>query len=655
MSPAYGRPMPTPRVVPYGSWPTPVTSALVVRAAARLGEVAVDGGDVWWSESRPGEGGRSALVRRSADGTVADVLPSPWNARTRVHEYGGGAWAVAGGTVWFTHFPDQRLYRLDPGAGGPVPVTPEPELPAGVRYADLTPTGGGGLLAVRETHTASGAAADVVNELVRITADGTAEVLVSGPDFVSDPRPGPGGQLAWLQWDHPDMPWDAARLVVRAADGTETAVAGGPGESVVQPVWAPDGSLLFLCDRTDRWSLYRRRPDGAVEPVLDAGRDIGGPQWQFASSRYAVLADGRQVVAVGEEGGDVLGVLTADGELRRLDVPYRTFRYLRAQGTAMVCVAASPSTEPVVLRVDVDAGAGEVLQPARDLGLDPSWFSVPEHVTFPTEDRGTGIGVAHALVHPPTNPSMTAPEGERPPLLVVVHGGPTAAARPVLDLEVQYWTSRGFCVADVDYRGSVGYGRRYRDALRGRWGEVDLDDVVACARFLADAGRVDPARMAIRGGSAGGYTTLAALTMRPGVFTAGASHFGVADLGALAAETHKFESRYLDGLVAPWPEGADVYAARSPINHVGALDTPLAVFQGEEDEVVPPDQAEAIVAALRARGVPHAYLLFPGEQHGFRRAENIRAALDGELSFYAQVWGFALPADEGIEPVTVVR
>ncbi len=647
--------MPPPPAVPHGSWPTPVTSALVVRAAARLGEVAVDGGDVWWSESRPGEGGRSALVRRAADGAVADVLPSPWNARTRVHEYGGGAWAVAAGTLWFTHFDDQRLYRLDPGADEPVAVTPEPQLPAGVRYADLTPTGDGGLLAVRETHAASGAAADVVNEIVRITADGTAEVLVSGPDFVSDPRPGPGGQLAWLQWDHPDMPWDAAQLVVRAGDGTGTVVAGGPGESVVQPVWRPDGGLLFLCDRTDRWSLYQRRPDGAVEPVLDVGADIGGPQWLFGSSRYTVLTDGRLVAAVGWEGGDGIGVVSADGELRRLDLPYRTFRYLGAQGSAVVCVAASPSSEPVVLRVDVDAGAAEVLRPARDLGLDRSWFSTPEHVTFPTEDRGTGIASAHALVHPPTNPQVAGPEGELPPLLVVVHGGPTAAARPVLDLEVQYWTSRGFCVADVDYRGSVGYGRRYRDALRGRWGQVDLDDVVACARFLADAGRVDPARMAIRGGSAGGYTTLAALTLRPGTFTAGASHFGVADLAALATDTHKFESRYLDGLVAPWPEGADVYAARSPITHVDALDTPLAVFQGSEDRVVPPEQAEVLVAALRERGVPHVYLLFEGEQHGFRRAENIRAALDGELSFYAQVWGFGVPADEGIEPVAVVR
>jgi dipeptidyl aminopeptidase/acylaminoacyl peptidase len=639
--------------LPHGAWPTPITSELVVRAAAQLGEVLVDGPDVWWSESRPAEGGRSVIVRRSGNGTVTDVLPQPWNARTRVHEYGGGAWTVSNGTLWFTEFTDQRLYRLDAGDDTPVAVTPGPAVRAGVRHADLRVTAEG-LLAVRETHPASGGAADVVNEIVRVRPDGT-ELLVSGPDFVSDPRPSPEGDaLAWLQWDHPNMPWDAAQLIVRGGDGRQHVLAGGPGESVVQPVWGDDGTLWFLCDRTDCWSLYRRRIHGEVELVLDLGCDIGGPQWRFGQSRYALLPDGRIVLAYGRAGADRLAVLE-DGELRELDLPWSTFRYVTAQGTAVVCVAGSPSSEPVVLRVDVDSGAQEVLRPARDLGLDPGWFSSPEHVSFPTPDDGTGIDVAHALVYPPTNPDAIAPDGDLPPLLVVVHGGPTAAALPVLDLGVQYWTSRGFCVADVDYRGSVGYGRRYRDALQDRWGVVDLDDVVACARHLAESGRVDPARTAIRGGSAGGYTTLAALTMRPGVFTAGASHFGVADLGALAAETHKFESRYLDGLVAPWPSGADVYAERSPINHVDALDTPLAVFQGDEDEVVPPDQAEAIVAALRAKGVPHAYLLFTGEQHGFRKAANIRAALDGELSFYAQVWGFDLPADEGIPPIEVVR
>jgi dipeptidyl aminopeptidase/acylaminoacyl peptidase len=619
---------------PTGSWPTPITSELVVRASAQLGEVVVDGDDVWWSESRPSEGGRSVIVRRGGDGTVSDVLPAPWNARTRVHEYGGGAWTVADGTLWFTEFSDQRLYRLDPGSDTPVAVTPEPDVRAGVRHADLRTTPGG-LLAVRETHSEGDRPADVVNEIVRVGPDGS-EVLVSGPDFVSDPRLAPDGvTLSWLQWDHPNMPWDAAQLVVRAADGTDHVLAGGPGESVVQPTWGEDLALWWFSDRTDFWSLYRKRPHEQPELVVDVGSDIAGPQWVFGQSRLALLADGRVAFAYGREGADRLAVLEADGSIRELDVPFSVFRYVTAQGTSVVCVAGSPSSEPVVLRVDVDGGGLEILRPARDLGLDPAWFSQPEHVTFPTTDDGTGITEAHALVYPPTNPEATAAEGDLPPLMVVVHGGPTSNAVPVLNLEVQYWTSRGFCVADVDYRGSTGYGRRYRDALQGTWGILDLDDVVACARHLADTGRVDRARMAIRGGSAGGYTTLAALTMRPGVFTAGASHYGVADLGALAAETHKFESRYLDGLVASWPSSADVYAERSPINHVDALDTPLAVFQGDEDAVVPPDQAEAIVAALREKGVPHVYLLFAGEQHGFRQAANIKRALDAELLFYA--------------------
>jgi dipeptidyl aminopeptidase/acylaminoacyl peptidase len=652
--------MTTPHTVPYGSWPTPITSALVVRAAARLGEVVVDGDDVWWSESRPGEAGRSALVRRSADGTVCDVLPAPWNARTRVHEYGGGAWTVAEGVLWFTEFADQRLYRLAPEDDAPVAVTAEPELPSGVRFADLRVVPGG-VLAVRETHAPSGAAADVVNEVVRVGADGSVEVLVSGPDFVSDPRLAPDGvTLSWLQWDHPTMPWDAAQLVVRGQDGTEHVLAGGPGESVVQPVWGEDLALWWSSDRTGFWSLYRKRPHEEAELVADVGSDIAGPQWQFGASRLALLADGRVALAYGRDGADRLAVLEQSGELRELATPgYASFRSLTASGDAVVCGAGGPAAEPVVLRVPLGGAAAEVLRPARDLGLDPAWFSRPEHVSFPTPDGGTGIDTAHALVYPPTNPDVRAPDGELPPLLVVVHGGPTAAAVPVLNVDVQYWTSRGFCVADVDYRGSTGYGRRYRDALQGRWGVVDLDDVIACARYLASeerapTGRVDPARMAIRGGSAGGFTTLAALAMRPGTFSAGASHFGVADLGALARDTHKFESRYLDGLVAPWPERADVYDERSPISHVDTLDTPLAVFQGEEDRIVPQEQAEAIVAALRERHVPHAYLLFPGEQHGFRRAENIRAALDGELSFYAQVWGFDLPADEEITPIDVV-
>jgi len=643
------------QTLPYGSWPTPITSEVVVRAAARLGEVVVDGADVWWAEGRPSEGGRTVLVRRQPDGTTTDLLPAPWNARTRVHEYGGGAWTVAGGTVWFTGYADQRLYRVAPGSSEPVAVTPEPAIPAGVRFADLA-ADGDGVLAVRETHAESGQAADVVHEVVRVAADGSTEVLVSGNDFVSDPRRAPDGEtLCWLQWQHPDMPWDSAQLVVRAADGSEHVLAGGPGESVVQPVWGADLTLWWLCDRTDVWSLYRRRPHGEVELVFDAGSDIAGPQWVFGQSRFDLLDDGRVVLAHGRDGADRLAVLDTAGTVRELRCEYAVFGQLRAAGDAVVCVAGGPASEPVVLRAGVDDGSVQVLRPARDLELDTALFSRPEHVTFPTEPGPSGVAEAHALVYPPTNPQVTGPDDERPPLLVLVHGGPTSAARSVLDLGVQYWTSRGFAVADVDYRGSTGYGRRFREALKGQWGIADLDDVVACARFLADAGRVDPARLAIRGGSAGGYTTLAALTFRPGVFAAGASHYGVADLAALAADTHSFESRYLDGLIAPWPEGADVYAQRSPIHATDALDTPLAVFQGDEDRVVPPEQAEMMVAALRAKGVPHAYVLFAGEQHGFRKAENIRAALDGELSFYAQVLGFALPVEEGITPIAVVR
>ncbi|MGY1858418.1 dipeptidyl-peptidase 5 [Modestobacter sp. SYSU DS0290] len=644
---------------PYGSWPTPITSELVVRASARLGEVVVDGDEVWWAEGRPSEGGRTVLVRRAPDGATTDLLPPPWNARTRVHEYGGGSWTVAAGTVWFTDFGDQRLYRVPPG-GEPVAVTAEPALPAGVRFADLSVVdGGAAVLAVRETHSPGGASADVAHEVVRVGADGAVEVLVSGSDFVSDPRRSPDGRsLAWLQWQHPDMPWDAAELVVRGPDGAERVVAGGRSgaqpESVVQPVWAADGSLWFLADRTDVWSLYRWAPGGEPELVVDVGSDIAGPQWVFGQSRYALLPGGRVVLAYGRDGADRLAVREPDGALRELQLEYASFGQVRAAGDGVVCVAGGPVAEPVVLQVALD-GRAEVLRPARDLGLDPGWFSRPEHVTFPTVDGGSGVAEAHALVYPPTNPRVTGPAGELPPLLVIVHGGPTAAASPVLSPAVQYWTSRGFAVADVDYRGSTGYGRRYREALKGRWGIADLDDVVACVRFLVANGRVDPARAAIRGGSAGGYTTLAALTFRPGVFAAGASHYGVADLAALAADTHSFESRYLDGLIAPWPDGADVYADRSPIHSTHALATPLAVFQGDEDRVVPPEQAEMMVAALRQKGVPHAYVLFAGEQHGFRRAENIRTALDGELSFYAQVLGFELPAEEGIEPITVVR
>ena len=645
---------------PFGSWPTPVSSELVVRAAVRLGEVRVDGDDVLWAEGRPAEDGRTQLVRRRADGTTDDLLPERFNARTAVHEYGGAGWWVRDDVVWFVDWTDQRLYRHATGSS-PVPLTPEPARPRGDRYADgeVSPDGAR-MVCVRESHLGEHAA-DVHNEIVGLDARVPSEpqVLVTGPDFVAAPRLSPRGDtLAWLQWDHPAMPWDAAQLVVRdLATGEETVVAGGPGESVAEPRWQPDGSLWFLSDRTDWWNLYRWRPDVDIEPVVRTDADIGVPAWVFGTSRYAPLDDGRVVVARWRDGFDGLAVRNGDGDLSDLDLPFTAIGAVVPAGPhAVVVVAGSPISEPGVYRIDLsgqhDAAARTTaLRPPRDLGLDPGYLSVPEPVRFPSVDGAGAPRTGYALFYPPANPHHRGPADERPPLLVVIHGGPTGKAQPVLAVGVQYWTSRGFAVVDVDYGGSSGYGRPYRELLRDSWGIVDVADCLAAARILADRGRVDPARLCIRGGSAGGYTVLAALAIVDTPFAAGADHYGVADLEALARETHKFESRYLDGLIGPYPHARAVYRERSPITHVDRFARPLIVLQGAEDPVVPPAQSERIVAALRAKGVPHAYLLFPGEQHGFRRAENIRAALDGELTFYAQVLGFPLPPGEGLDPI----
>jgi dipeptidyl aminopeptidase/acylaminoacyl peptidase len=693
----------------FGSWTTPITSELVVRAAAVLGAVAVDGDSVWWSELRPEEGGRTQVVHRRGDGPAVDLLPAGFNARTAAHEYGGGAWWVRGHSLWFANWEDQRLYRLT-GRAMPVPVTPEPEAPRGDRWADgELDASGRWLMVVREHHPLGASPAEVVNEIVVLDDSGELEprALVSGPDFVSNPRLSPdGGWLCWLQWNHPDMPWDGTELMVAQVEwgaggpqlGNPIVVAGRPhrapggegdGESVFQPRWHPDGSLWFVSDRTGWGNLYRWVPEeggGEVEPRVQMEAEIGVPQWVFGQSRYAFLDDGRVVFAYQRDGLDHLGVESPDGpeaapagdagaraarsEAARagstarpagdLDVPYTAIASLEAAGDGAAFIGASAVAEPAVVRVPLLAagdelggaksGAPEILRPPRDLGLDVAWFSVPEPVAFPT----SGGRTAHALYYPPANPEVGPgdADGDKPPLLVFIHGGPTAAARPMLQLGVQYWTSRGLAVVDVNYGGSTGYGREYLRQLDDNWGIIDLDDCVAAARWLADQGRVDPRRLAIRGGSAGGYTTLAALTFRD-TFAAGASHFGVADLEALATETHKFESRYLDGLIGPYPERRDLYVERSPIHHVEGIDHPLIVLQGLEDEVVPPNQAEMIVEALRRKDVPVAYLTFEGEQHGFRQAANIRRALDAELSFYGQVFGFDLPEGEGIEPVTV--
>lgn len=647
---------------PYGAWSSPITAAKVVEAAAGLSEVRVDPvtGSIWWSEGRPEEGGRVALVRLGPDGTRTEPLPAEWSARTRVHEYGGGAWWINADTVWFASWADQRIWRIDPGATEPTAITPEPPVAAGWRYADgvLSPDGAW-IVCVRESHCGPDGTSleEARTEVVAIPSDGAAEpvVLASGSDFVAAPRINPtGDRLAWLSWDHPHMPWDGTELWVADLDlaapvptvSEVTLAAGGPYESLVQPEWSPDGDLLVTSDRSDWWNLYLVGPDG-LTPLAPVEAEVSTPLWVFGQSRY-VLVDGHRVVMALASGGMDHLATVIDGEVVELDTPYTAISSLRAVPGGVVAVAASPTSEPAIVRFTIDGTtvSTEILRAPRDLGLPSAAISVPRSISFPT----TGGRTAHGLYYPPTNPDHTAPNGELPPLLVTIHGGPTSAARPQLNLGTQFWTSRGIAVVDVNYGGSTGYGRPFRRQLDGQWGVVDVDDCIAAAQYLADEGLVDPDRLLIRGGSAGGFTTLAALAFRD-TFAAGASHYGIADLAALAQDTHKFESRYLDGLVGPYPEQEAVYRERSPIHHLDGFDRPLIVFQGLEDEIVPPNQAEAIVEALTTKGVPVAYVPFEGEQHGFRQSANIMRALEGELWFYGQVLGFE-PADD-IEPVPI--
>ncbi len=644
--------MTEPEIRPYGSWRSPISSDLTVRGATGLKDTALDGEDVYWLESRPGEGGRAVVVHRSPDGHIRDVNPQPLNARTRVHEYGGGDFLVHDGTVFFSNFEDQRLYRAEPGVE-PDPLTAQP----GHRHADMVMDGPRNrLVSVREDHTGEG---EPVNEIVGVDlASGAEQVLVSGDDFYSSPRPSPDGRsLAWLAWNHPNMPWDGTELWVADLDeaGLPAAmerVAGGPDESVFQPEWSPDGTLHFVSDRIGWWNLYRvdgGAAGGEIEPLCPMEAEFGRPQWQFGMSAYAFLSPARIVCAPIERGVFRLAVLdTASGELAVIETPYSTIGSLRTDpDSGTVLFLAGSSTEPSsVVRLDAASGAHEVLRRSSDLEIDEGYLSVPETVEFPTEGGLT----AHGFFYPPANRDHAAPEGELPPLLVHSHGGPTAMTTATLDLGIQYLTSRGIAVLDVNYGGSTGYGREYRQRLDGMWGVVDVDDCVGGARHLAGRGLVDGGRLLISGGSAGGYTTLCALAFRE-VFAAGASHYGVSDAEALAEETHKFESRYLDGLIGPYPERADLYRERSPIRHTESLSCPVIFFQGLEDEVVPPNQAVTMFEALKNKGLPVAYVPFEGEQHGFRRAENIKRALEGELFFYSRVFGFDLA--DPVEPVSI--
>jgi dipeptidyl aminopeptidase/acylaminoacyl peptidase len=633
----------------YGSWVSPIAVSMLTESAIGLGDVEVDGSDLYWSELRPQEGGRSVIVRRGESGEITDMVPDAFNSRSRVHEYGGGSYVVSAGVIVSSDFEDQRVYRIEDRVA--VAITPESESPALDRYADFA-FHDELVISVRERHDNDG---EATNTLVVFPLDGSSApvVIAEGHDFFSNPRVSPDGRtLVWLSWDHPRMPWDGTELwsAALAEDGTLSEpelIAGGEAESVFQPEWSPDGVLHFVSDRTGWWNLYRVTDDGA-EALHTMEAEFGSAQWVFGMRRYGFLPDGRIVAVYSQDGLDHLGVV-GGGKLTPLRTPYDLFRAsLAIGGDTVYTVAGSPDTPVAVVGIDVVSGTVEVVRESVDMEFDVAMVSRPKAIEFQTTDGAT----AHAFYYPPHNVDVIAPTGELPPLLVLSHGGPTSATTPEFKLSTQFWTSRGIAIVDVNYRGSTGYGRPYRDALQGEWGIVDLDDCVNAALHLVDEGLVDVDRMAIRGGSAGGYTTLCALTFTD-VFGAGASYFGVGDLAALATDTHKFESRYLDGMIGPYPEAEDVYAERSPINHVEQLNCPVILLQGLDDRVVPPTQAEDIVAGLDERGVPHVYLAFEGEGHGFRKAENIERSLEAELYFYSRVFGFDTADD--LTPVEIIH
>jgi len=589
----------------------------------------------------------------NVSGEVSELTPAAFSARTRVHEYGGGAYVVHESSVFFSNFDDQRLYRQDKG-GEARPITPEPETPGGARYADARVTSDGRLLVcVREIHRASGGQPG--NELAVVPADGSGppRTIVAGNDFFAAPRISPDGhRLAWMAWDHPRMPWDGCELWVGdfAEDGSvrdALRVAGGPDESIFQPDWSPGGDLHFVSDRTGWWNLYRL--DGnAVTALAPKDAEFGVPHWQFGLSTYAFLGDGRIATVFSSRGIDQLAFVSAGGELAVAELPYTAHASsLWAGGDLLAFIAASPTDAAAVICMNTTSGRREVLRSSSELAIEPSYVSRPQPIAYPTGDGGQE---AYALYYPPSNPEFVGPDDERPPLIVKSHGGPTAMAQAQLSAQTQYWTSRGFAVVDVNYGGSSGFGRAYRERLKGRWGLVDTEDCINAAHYLAERGLADGKRLAIRGGSAGGYTTLCALVFHDD-FAAGASYYGVADCETLATDTHKFESRYLDGLIGPYPRDQELYRRRSPIHYADRLSCPVILFQGLEDRVVPPAQAETMVDALRAKRLPFAYVAFAGEQHGFRKAENIERSLEAELFFYAAILGFPL-ADQ-IDPVEI--
>jgi dipeptidyl aminopeptidase/acylaminoacyl peptidase len=635
----------------FGTWPSPITANAVAAQGIRLSYVAIDGDEIYWIEGRPHEAGRNALVRLRPNGRTEDVTPSDFNVRTRVHEYGGGAYLVSEGIVYASNFSDQRIYRIVTNER-PVPITAEGKW----FYADATlDPRRRRLIAVREDH--SDPDREPVTTLVSIPLDGAAsagDVIASGYDFYSTPRLSPdGSRLVWLAWRHPQMPWDGTELWLAEVNEAgqlvnQRRVAGGPTESIYQPGWSREGELYFVSDRDGWWKLYRSEEGLPVQAAVPKDAEFGRPQWIFGTTSWVSTGDRGLVVSYTRAGQWHLARLDArNGRVSPLAESVEPREWLAATETEVVLVAGSSTTLDAIVRIDLATGALETIKSSSSATVPSTLISVPESVEFPSSDGHR----THAFYYPPRNNGYDGLANERPPLILISHGGPTTATSATLDLKVQFWTSRGFAVADVNYGGSSGFGRTYRQRLNHQWGVLDVRDMIAAAQHLVTAGKADPNRLMIRGGSAGGYTTLAALTFHPGVFKAGASYYGISDIEVLAHDTHKFESRYLDALVGPYPAAKDVYYARSPIHFVDRLDCSLILFQGLEDKVVPPNQSEMMAAAVRAKGLPVAYLAFEGEQHGFRKATTIVRCLEAELYFYGAVFGF-MPADD-IEPIRI--
>ena len=628
---------------PYGAWKSPISPEMLAGKQITFSSLTADGDDVYWTEFRPAEALRVAIMRWR-DGVITEVAPG-FNARTLVHEYGGASVAVDRGRIVGSSFEDQRIYRLD--GSDPLPITPEPPEPRAWRYAD-TVFRGDRLISVREDHTAPDEAR---NELVMIDVAGNGEpvVIATGADFYSSPRVDPeGARLAWLAWDHPNMPWDDTQLWV--ANLSDDGVANArqiptDGEAFFQPEWAPDGALHVASDRSGWWNLYRVDGD-RLEALDTVDREFGEPGWLFGFRTYGFLDDGR-VVAKSTENGLWSLAVYEDGVAREIDLGDRqaSSPHLAVAGGRVWTTMGGGAEPKALLAIDPDAGY-EVIAAASSIDVPADFISKPEPIVFPTSDEA----VAHAFYYPPANPDFAPPDGELPPLIVFSHGGPTSSTEPVFNLHVQFWTTRGFAVVDVNYRGSTGYGTEYRNALRGRWGDADVVDCVNAARHLAAEGLADPDRLAIRGGSAGGYVTLCALTFHD-VFAAGASYCGVADVAALMATTHKFESRYDDSLIGPMPESAQLAHDRSPIHFADQVSCPVLVIQGANDPIVTPDQAEVFVDAMRSSGLPHSFMLIEGEDHFLGKAETVVATREAELSFYGQLFGFE-PAGE-IAPVKI--